>query len=406
MSILLPHLEHKLRAREAAGLMRHRIARSGAQEAELDIAGSNLLSFCSNDYLGLANHPQVREAFKLAVDRYGLGSGGSHMVTGHCSAHQALEEELADFMGRDRALLFSTGYMANTGIINALTDAGGLILQDSLNHASLLDGGWLSKAESRRYPHNDIAALNGMLATSTASHHLIVSDGVFSMDGDLAPLPELVETARRYGAWLMIDDAHGIGCLGASGRGIVEVFAAEGCTATQSELPVLVGTLGKAFGSSGAFVAGDSQMIEYLIQFARPYIYSTAMPPAIADATRTSLRLLREEPWRRERVQSRVMRFRERVAGLNLQLTDSASPIQAVILGDVETAMRASRTLAQEGIHVSAIRPPTVPVGTSRLRITFSAAHTDAHLDRLVDALERVSANVGSESQNLLRYRY
>ncbi|MDP2139876.1 MAG: 8-amino-7-oxononanoate synthase [Gammaproteobacteria bacterium] len=385
--------------------MRSRLARTGAQEPEFGIAGSHFLSFCSNDYLGLANHPQVRHAFKLAVDRYGLGSGGSHMVTGHCVAHQALEEELADFMGRDRALLFSTGYMANTGIINALTDTGGLILQDSLNHASLLDGGWLSKAESCRYPHNDCAALNEMLSKSTASHHLIVSDGVFSMDGDLAPLPELIETARRYGAWLMIDDAHGIGCLGASGRGIAEAFAFGGCTATQSELPVLVGTLGKAFGSSGAFVVGDSEMIEYLIQFTRPYIYSTAMPPAVAEATRTSLRLLREEPWRRQRVQDLVIRFRERVAGLPLQLTDSTSPIQAIILGDVETAMRASMTLAQEGLHVSAIRPPTVPVGTSRLRITFSAAHTDAHLDRLISALERVSADVSSETQNLLRYR-
>lgn len=386
--------------------MRTRLARSGAQEPELEIAGNHCLSFCSNDYLGLANHPQVREAFKLAVDRYGLGSGGSHMVTGHCAAHQQLEEELADFMGRDRALLFSTGYMANTGIINALADTGGLVLQDSLNHASLLDGGWLSKAESRRYPHNDMSALQQMLSDSSASHHLIVSDGVFSMDGDLAPLPELMDLARRHGAWLMIDDAHGIGCLGASGRGIVEAFSASGCEPTQSDLPVLVGTLGKAFGSSGAFVVGDGEMIEYLIQFSRPYIYSTAMPPAVAEATRTSLRLLREEPWRRARVQELVTRFRQRAAGLNLQLSDSTSPIQAVILGDVETAMQASRTLALEGIHVSAIRPPTVPAGTSRLRITFSAAHTDAHLDRLIDALQRVSADVSCETQNLLRYRY
>lgn len=386
--------------------MRTRVARKGQQAPEQEIAGQHFVSFCSNDYLGLASHPQVREAFKSAVDRYGLGSGGSHMVTGHCAAHQLLEEELADFMGRDRALLFSTGYMANVGIINALTDTGGLVLQDSLNHASLLDGGWLSKAESRRYPHNDMSALQQMLSDSNASHHLIVSDGVFSMDGDLAPLPELTELARQHRAWLMIDDAHGIGCLGDSGRGIVEAFSSAGCKPTQADLPVLVGTLGKAFGSTGAFAVGDSEMIEYLIQFARPYIYSTAMPPAVAEATRTSLRLLREEPWRRARVQELVTRFRDRAAGLNLQLSHSTSPIQAVILGDVETAMRASRTLAQEGVHVSAIRPPTVPAGTSRLRITFSAAHTDAHLDRLINALERVSADVSSETQNLLRYRY
>ncbi len=397
MSTLLPFLEEQLRARERAGLMRRRVARDGAQQPEQEVAGRGLLSFCSNDYLGLANHPQVRAAFKDAVDRYGLGSGGSHLVTGHSRAHQALEEELADFMGRDRALVFSTGYMANTGIINALMDTGGLVLQDSLNHASLLDGGWLSKADSRRYPHCDMPALEAMLEASKANRHLIVSDGVFSMDGDLAPLPELVRIAGQHGAWLMIDDAHGIGCLGASGRGIVEAFVDKNDNrqgVTQSDLPVLIGTLGKAFGSSGAFVVGDHALIEYLIQFARPYIYSTAMPPAVAEATRTSLRILRDEPWRRTRLQELVDAFRRRVADLGLPLLESTSPIQALILGDVEKALRASSILAKEGIHVSAIRPPTVPVGTSRLRITFSAAHTDAHLDRLIKALERVRMHV------------
>ncbi len=397
MSTLLPFLEEQLRARERAGLMRRRVARDGAQQPEQKVAGRGLLSFCSNDYLGLANHPQVRAAFKDAVDRYGLGSGGSHLVTGHCRAHQALEEELADFTGRDRALVFSTGYMANTGVINALMDTGGLVLQDSLNHASLLDGGWLSKADSRRYPHCDMPALEAMLEASTANRHLIVSDGVFSMDGDLAPLPELVRIAGKHGAWLMIDDAHGIGCLGASGRGIVEAFVDKDenrLAVTQADLPVLIGTLGKAFGSSGAFVAGDHALIEYLIQFARPYIYSTAMPPAVAEATRTSLRILRDEPWRRARLLELVASFRRRVADLGLPLLESTSPIQALILGDVEKALRASSILAKEGIHVSAIRPPTVPVGTSRLRITFSAAHTDAHLDRLINALERVRVHV------------
>ena len=397
MSTLLPFLEEQLRARERAGLMRRRVARDGAQQPEQKVAGRGLLSFCSNDYLGLANHPQVRAAFKDAVDRYGLGSGGSHLVTGHCRAHQALEEELADFTGRDRALVFSTGYMANTGVINALMDTGGLVLQDSLNHASLLDGGWLSKADSRRYPHCDMPALEAMLEASTANRHLIVSDGVFSMDGDLAPLPELVRIAGKHGAWLMIDDAHGIGCLGASGRGIVEAFVDKDenrLAVTQADLPVLIGTLGKAFGSSGAFVAGDHALIEYLIQFARPYIYSTAMPPAVAEATRTSLRILRDEPWRRARLLELVASFRRRVADLGLPLLESTSPIQALILGDVEKALRASSILAKEGIHVSAIRPPTVAVGTSRLRITFSAAHTDAHLDRLINALERVRVHV------------
>ncbi len=397
MSTLLPFLEEQLRARERAGLMRRRVVRDGAQQPEQAVAGRGQLSFCSNDYLGLANHPQVCAAFKDAVDRYGLGSGGSHLVTGHCRAHQALEEELADFTGRDRTLVFSTGYMANTGVINALMDTGGLVLQDSLNHASLLDGGWLSKADSRRYPHCDMPALEAMLEASTANRHLIVSDGVFSMDGDLAPLPELVRIAGKHGAWLMIDDAHGIGCLGASGRGIVEAFVDKDenrLAVTQADLPVLIGTLGKAFGSSGAFVAGDHSLIEYLIQFARPYIYSTAMPPAVAEATRTSLRILRDEPWRRARLLELVASFRRRVADLGLPLLESTSPIQALILGDVEKALRASSILAKEGIHVSAIRPPTVPVGTSRLRITFSAAHTDAHLDRLINALERVRVHV------------
>jgi len=391
LSVLLPHLQDKLAQRKAAGLIRSRVLREGPQQPEQMVAGRSLLSFCSNDYLGLANHPEVVEAFRRGVDQYGLGSGGSHLITGHCRAHHALEEELADFMGRDRALLFSTGYMANTGIINALADTGGLVLQDALNHASLLDGGWLSKADSKRYPHRDVGALDRLLGDSRATHHLIVSDGLFSMDGDTAPLAELAQVSRQHGALLMIDDAHGIGCIGANGRGIVEAASHDGGILSQLEVPVLIGTLGKAFGSSGAFVAGEAALIEYLLQFSRPYIYSTAMPPAVAEATRTSLRLLREEHWRRTRLQALVERFRAGAAKLKLPLSDSSSPIQGVILGDVEIAMRAGRLLAEEDIHVTPIRPPTVPVGTSRLRITFSAAHTDEHLQRLLNALARVS---------------
>lgn len=387
MSVLLPHQQERLSQRRAAGLMRRRVARSGAQDVEMVVGNRRYINFCSNDYLGLAGHPLVREAFAAAAFRYGLGSGASHMVTGHCDAHQALEEELAQFMGRDRALLFSTGYMANTGIINALADTGGLVLQDSLNHASLLDGGWLSKADSRRYPHGDSKALESMLAGSTASHHIIVSDGVFSMDGDIAPLPELVSIARRHGALLMIDDAHGIGCIGHSGRGCVEAFDVP---LGQDDVPVLIGTLGKAFGSAGAFVAGSDEMIEYLLQFARPYTYSTAMPPAIAEATRVSLRLLAGEAWRRTRLQELIRRFRTRATELGLTLSDSQTPIQAVVLGDVERTMQASKALAADGIYVSGIRPPTVPVGTARLRITLCATHTDDHLERLLQGLEKL----------------
>lgn len=387
-------LQQRLAEREGRGLLRHRLLREGAQQAEVTLDGHALVSFCSNDYLGLANHPDVLAACRVGLDRYGLGSGASHLVTGHSAAHHALEEEVADFLGRESALLFSTGYMANVGVISALVQEGDLVLQDALNHASLLDGGWLSRAQSRRYAHRDLQSLQTMLDASTAAQHLIVSDGVFSMDGDLAPLPDLIRIAQQRRAWLMVDDAHGIGCLGAQGRGVIEAFGDAGRFATQDEVPILIGTLGKALGTSGAFVAGEAALIQYLIQCARPYVYSTALPAAIAHATRTSLALVREEPWRRQRLQTLVARFRQRALALNLPLTDSESPVQAVILGDVTRAMRASRILWEDGLQVSAIHPPTVPMGTARLRITFCATHTDAHLERLLRALERITHDV------------
>lgn len=387
LSVLLPHQQARLSERRAAGLMRQRVARSGAQDVEMLVGSQRYINFCSNDYLGLAGHPLVREAFAAAALRYGLGSGASHMVTGHCEAHQMLEEELAQFMGRDRAILFSTGYMANTGIINALADTDGLVLQDALNHASLLDGGWLSKADSLRFPHGDVKALESMLAGNTASHHIIVTDGVFSMDGDIAPLPELVAIARRYGALLMVDDAHGIGCIGPNGRGSIEAFDSP---LNQCDVPVLIGTLGKAFGSAGAFVAGSDEMIEYLLQFTRSYTYSTALPPAVAEATRVSLRLLAEETWRREWLQELIRRFRARATELGLPLGESQTPIQVIVLGDVARTMQASADLAAQGLYVSGIRPLTVPAGTARLRITLCATHTDEHLERLLTALEKL----------------
>jgi 8-amino-7-oxononanoate synthase len=381
-----PHLAKRLESRKRNQLYRQRVSRTGPQAAELEIEGKRYVSFSSNDYLGLANHPDVLLSFKRAVDRYGFGSGGSHMVTGHCVAHQALEEELADFMGRDRALLFSTGYMANTGVINAVMEPGGLVLQDELNHASLLDGGWLCRADSVRYPHADLMALENTLSASRATHKLIVSDGVFSMDGVGADLGALSALAKRKTASLMIDDAHGVGAIGANGRGLIDEYP----DLTQADVPILVGTLGKAFGSSGAFVCGDESLVDYLIQFARPYVYSTAMPPAIAEATRTSLKLVREEAWRRDRLGELVARFRNAAQAMNLTLTESNSPVQALILGEAERALSVSQQLRALGLYVTAIRPPTVPVGTSRLRITFTASHTDAHLDSLLQALERV----------------
>lgn len=397
MPELWPHLQNKLDRRHAAGLWRQRQPRGGPQRPRQTVNGRELLSFCSNDYLGLAAHPEVVRALVRGAGHYGVGSGASHMVNGHCHAHEALERELAAFTGRDRALLFSTGYMANTGIIHALMGRDGLVLQDSLNHASLLDGGWLCKAPSRRYPHWNMEALARQLGESRAGHKLVVSDGVFSMDGDLAPLPEMLHVTQQHRAWLMIDDAHGIGCLGEAGGGSLELARQQdpGLTIDQETVPLLVGTLGKALGTAGAFVAGEASLIGYLEQFARSHVFTTAMPPALAEATRSSLRLAREQPWRRCRLGQLVTRFREAAREMDLPLIASRSPIQAVLLGDADLAVRASEWLAERGLHVPAIRPPTVPEGASRLRITFSAAHSDEDMDHLLEALAGVAAMPG-----------
>lgn len=376
-------LHQRMQERRQQGLIRQRLQRTGPCQSVQQFGSRPLISFCSNDYLGLSNHPAVVAAFQAAAAEYGVGSGASHMVTGHCRVHDQLEEELAAFTGRDRALLFSTGYMANLGVINALTDARTLVLQDALNHASLLDGGWLSRAQSRRYEHASLAALEHELQAS-AGPCLIVSDGVFSMDGDVAPVSGMIDLARRYGAGLMIDDAHGIGCLGEGGRGVI---AMDQYFASQQDVAVLVGTFGKAFGTAGAFVAGDKALIDYIEQFARTYVFTTAMPPALAAATRISLQLIQDEAWRRQRLQALITTFRQQALQMGLELLPSQSPVQALVMGDVETTMRASRYLQEQGLQVSAIRPPTVPVGSARLRITLSAVHTDEQLQQLLDAL-------------------
>lgn len=378
-------LEQALQGRQAQGLLRGRRSLESAQGPEIRLDGKDFLGFCSNDYLGLANHPKVVEAFCDAARRYGVGAGASHLVNGHHHEHSLLEEALADFTGRARALLFSTGYMANLGAITALVGRSGLVLEDRLNHASLLDGGLLSGAKFLRYPHCDLEALEQRLQQATADHVLVVTDGVFSMDGDIAPVAEMSTLCRRYGAWLMVDDAHGLGTLGAGGGGCLEVQQL-----TADEVPVLVGTLGKAFGTAGAFVAGSETLIEALIQFARPYIYTTAMPPAVAAATRASLRLAREENWRRERLDQLVQDFRREMSTMGYQLMPTHTAIQPVLVGDVDQALAMSAALEREGILVTAIRPPTVPAGTARLRVTFSAAHTEAHLDRLLQAFDQI----------------
>lgn len=378
-------LARELDTRRTQHLYRTRRVNDGPQGPQLQIDGKAVLAFCSNDYLGLANHPPVIEALNEGARRYGAGSGAAHLVSGHSSAHHALEEELAAFTGRQRALLFSTGYMANVGSIAALVGRGDAVFQDRLNHASLLDGGLLSGARLQRYTHGHVAALDVQLAHSSAQRKLVVSDGVFSMDGDLAPLPQLVDCADKHHAWLMLDDAHGLGVLGAGGRGCIEHFSLNAAT-----VPILVGTLGKAFGTFGAFVAGDEVMIEHLIQSARSYIYTTALPPAVAHATRTSLRLVQHEPWRREHLHQLIARFRHGAQQLDLPLMDSFTPIQPLLVGDTQRAVELSAALYARGILISAIRPPTVPEGSARLRITFTAAHNEQHVDHLLAVLTDV----------------
>ena len=382
-------LESALERRRVGGLYRSRRVCDGPQGPERVVDGRRVLSFCSNDYLGLAGDSRIATAMKRGVDRYGVGSGAAHLINGHSHAHHALEEELAEFTGRERALLFSTGYMANLGVIAALLGRGDTLYEDRLNHASLIDGGLLSRARLKRYAHADVRALETMLDDAGDGRRLVVSDGVFSMDGDIAPLADLASVCDRHGAWLMIDDAHGLGVLGSQGRGSL---GAEDLG--EQEVPILMATLGKALGTAGAFVAGSAALIETLIQQARSYIYTTAMPPAVAEASRTALEIARDEDWRRERLQGLIARFRHGAQKLGLALMPSDTPIQPLLLGDSALANRWSEALLRQGILVSAIRPPTVPEGGARLRITLSAAHKPAHIDALLSVLAEVSQEI------------
>ncbi|MFB4401355.1 8-amino-7-oxononanoate synthase [Pseudomonas inefficax] len=374
-------LAARLAERRAADLYRQRPLLQSPQGPEVVVDGQRLLAFCSNDYLGLANHPEVIAAWQAGAERWGVGGGASHLVIGHSTPHHQVEEALAELTGRPRALLFSTGYMANLGAITALVGQGDTVLQDRLNHASLLDGGLLSGARFNRYLHNDPASLASRL-DKAVGNTLVVTDGVFSMDGDLADLPALADVARARGAWLMVDDAHGLGTLGTQGGGIVEHFGLR-----VEDVPVLIGTLGKACGTAGAFVAGSEELIEALVQFARPYIYTTSQPPALACATLKSLELLRRETWRREHLAALIRQFREGAQQIGLDLMDSPTPIQPIVIGDSAQALRLSRMLRERGLLVTAIRPPTVPAGSARLRVTLSAAHSEAQVQLLLNAL-------------------
>ncbi|WP_408646285.1 8-amino-7-oxononanoate synthase [Thiosocius teredinicola] len=381
-------LQAALEQRRREGLYRQRRVTDGAQGPELVVDGRRMLSFCSNDYLGLAADPRLGEAVNRGVARYGVGSGAAHLISGHSAAHHALEEELAEFTGRERALLFSTGYMANLGVLSALLGRSDTVLEDRLNHASLIDGGILSRARFKRYAHADTDALAGLLREGEA-RCLVATDGVFSMDGDIAPLAGLAEQCSAHNAWLMVDDAHGIGVVGPQGRG--SIVAAE---LGESDVPILMGTLGKALGTAGAFVAGPEVLIETLIQQARPYIYTTAMPAAIAEATRASLRIVLDEEWRRERLQGLIVRFRRGAARIGLELMDSETPIQPILLGSAQRALQWSDRLYREGILVTAIRPPTVPDGAARLRVTLSASHTVSQVETLLSVLEETAAEL------------
>lgn len=374
-------LAGRLAARRADNLYRQRPLLQSPQGPVVQVDGYEYLAFSSNDYLGLANHPQVVDAMQQGAARWGVGGGASHLVMGHSEPHHELEHALAQWTGRERALLMSSGYMANLAVITALVGRGDTVLHDRLNHASLLDAGLLSGARFSRYLHNDLNSLQQRLQRAQGNT-LVVTDGVFSMDGDLAHLPDLAAQAKAQQAWLMVDDAHGFGVLGQTGGGLVEHYGL-----SADDVPVLVGTLGKSFGTSGAFVAGSHELIETLIQFARPYIYTTSSPPAVACATLVSLKLVQTEHWRREHVQQLIAQFRQGAQALGLNLMDSPTPIQPIIIGDSAQAMVMSAQLRERGILVGAIRPPTVPAGSARLRITLTAAHTAEQVQRLLDAL-------------------
>lgn len=376
-------LSSRLESLRAEGRYRTRRIAESAQAPERVVDGERLLTFCSNDYLGLAAHPEVVAAFRAAAADWGVGSGAAHLISGHTRPHHELETALAAFVGAPRALLFSTGYMANLGVAGALLSPGDRLFEDRLNHASLLDGARYSGARLVRYAHGDMAALAARLSPGVSG--LIASDGVFSMDGDLTPLPELLALAEAHGLPLLLDEAHALGVLGPGGRGSREHWGLDG---DWPEHLILMGTLGKALGTFGAFVAGSEALVETLIQRARPYVFTTATPPALAAATLRALELA-ADPALRERLAALIERFRAGAAELGLPLMTSQTPIQPLLVGESEAALRLSEALRGEGLLVPAIRPPTVPEGSARLRITFSAVHTPEQIDRLLAALER-----------------
>jgi len=378
-------LQHAISSRTTQGLLRRRRQLNSPQGPVIRLNNREILNFCSNDYLGLANHAALINAFKQGVEKYGVGSGASHMVCGHSEAHARLEECIAEFTGRKRALIFSTGYMANLAIVTSLLGRSGVLIGDRLNHASIMDAAQLSRATLRRYKHSDPRSLEDALNKTGKKNIVVVTEGVFSMDGDIAPLPELATVCRTHHVWLAVDDAHGFGVLGEKGGGALNYFDMD----TQ-DAPILMATFGKALGSFGAFVAGDNDLIEMLIQTARPYIYTTAPPPALAYATVRAIELIGEEAWRREHLLTLIQRFRAGARQLGLPIKDSMTPIQPLIIGEARRTVELSNALLDKGIFITAIRPPTIPKGTSRLRITLTAAHSEQQVDRLLETLASI----------------
>lgn len=385
-------LQAALAQRKAQQLWRDPPVLDSAQGVEVRLGESVYLNFCSNDYLGLAADPRLGEAMVQGVRRWGSGSGASHQVCGHQKPHQQLEEQLASWTGREAALTFSSGYLANLAAVQTFIKRGDQVFQDRLNHASLLDAGLSTGASSRRFQHLDYQHLDRLMSQPTKNQRMLISDGVFSMDGDQADLQQLVSLADKHQAWLLIDDAHGLGVLGAAAAGLV------GQQFNSQQVPLLTGTLGKALGSAGAFIAADQLVIDYLRQFARQYIYTTAQPAAQACASLEALKLLHEEPERRQQLFAKIAYFRQQALTLGLPLMASSTPIQPLLLKTNERAVRWSQALKNQGLLVMAIRPPTVPKGSARLRITLTASHERHHLDQLLDALRTLHLHEPEEA--------
>lgn len=391
-------LRRRLEERREQGLYRQLKTLSAAPTPLAEVDGRQVLTFSSNDYLGLASNSRVIAA-QQAGAALGAGATASHLVNGHLCIHEQLQDKIAEMTGREAALVFSSGYMANMGTICALVGRGDTIISDKLNHASLIDGARLSRADSLRFGHNDLSGLERQLrrAVKSAGNTLVAVDGVYSMDGDCAPLDDIAALCREYGAWLMVDEAHGFGVMGSEAHPAAGSVAQAGLS--QEQAPIVMGTLGKAAGNAGAFIAGSRELIDYLVQFARPYIYTTGMPPAVAAGALAALTLMQREPEHRERLQHNIQYFRAQAQVLGLPLSESATAIQPLLLGCEDAVMHVASALQERGFLVGAIRPPTVPAGTARLRITLSAAHTEVQVDELLQTLADVLESTDSSVQ-------